>query len=132
MTEYAGYVSIIFTIWIRKKKDWDRLLRLPLKLPKTTSPDMQNLLGGLWNEIETNRFKNNLIEESEITYRKTKLDGFEDDFEFTNDGETIRRANKKRLTLHKKTSITKQSVEFENFKKSSLFGSQQVTKKYMV
>ena len=132
MTEYAGYVSIIFTIWTRKKKDWDRLLRLPLKLPKTTSPDMQNLLGGLWNEIETNKFKNNLIEESEITYRKTKLDGFEDDFEYTNDGETIRRANKKRLTLHKKTSITKQSVEFENFKKSNLFGSQQVTKKYMV
>ena len=132
MTEYAGYVSIIFTIWTRKRKDWDRLLRLPLKLPKTTSPDMQNLLGGLWNEIETNRFKNNLIEESEITFRKTKLDGFEDDFEYTNDGETIRRANKKRLTLNKKTSITKQSVEFENFKKSNLFGSQQVTKKYMV
>ena len=84
---------------------------------------MQNLLGGLWNEIETNKFKNNLIEESEITYRKTKLDGFEDEFEYTNDGETIRRANKKRLTLHKKTSITKQSVEFENFKKSNLFGS---------
>ena len=75
-TEYAGYVSLIMTIWIRKKKDWDRLLRLPLKLPKTTSPDMQNLLGGLWNEIETNRFKDNLIEGSEITYRKTKLDGF--------------------------------------------------------
>ena len=61
---------------------------------------MQNLLGGLWNEIETNRFKNNLIEESEITYRKTRLEGFEDDFEFTNDGETIRKANKKRLTLN--------------------------------
>ena len=106
-TEYAGYVSLIMTIWIRKKKDWDRLLRLPLKLPKTTSPDMQNLLGGLWNEIETNRFKENLIEGSEITYRKTKLDGFQDDFEYTNDGETLRKANKKRLTLHNKGSISK-------------------------
>ena len=83
------------------------MLRLPLKLPKTTSPDMQNLLGGLWNEIETNRFKDNLIEGSEITYRKTKLDGFQDDFEYTNDGETLRKANKKRLTLHNKGSISK-------------------------
>ena len=33
-TEYACYGAIIFSIWLRKKKDWDRLLRLPLKLPK--------------------------------------------------------------------------------------------------
>ena len=34
LTEYACYGAIIFSIWLRKKKDWDRLLRLPLKLPK--------------------------------------------------------------------------------------------------
>ena len=34
LTEYACYLALIFAIWLRKKKDWDRLLRLPLKLPK--------------------------------------------------------------------------------------------------
>ena len=83
LTEYACYGVLIFSIWLRKKKDWDRLLRLPLKLPKAAPADMANLLGGLIEETEANRFKNNLIEESEVTYRKTNLKGFEDDFEFT-------------------------------------------------
>ena len=34
-TEYACYGAIILTIYIRKTRDWDKLLRLPLKLPKT-------------------------------------------------------------------------------------------------
>ena len=44
---------------------------------------MANLLGGLIEETEANRFKNNLIEDSEVTFRQTKLNGFDDDFEFT-------------------------------------------------
>ena len=34
-TEYACYGAIILTVYIRKKRDWDKLLRLPLKLPKS-------------------------------------------------------------------------------------------------
>ena len=48
---------------------------------------MANLLGGLIEETEANRFKHDLIEESELTYRQTKLKGFEDDFEFTKNSE---------------------------------------------
>ena len=59
---------------------------------------MANLLGGLIEETEANRFKGELIEESEITYGQARLKGFEDDFEFTKhsiEEVSVRKFNKK-------------------------------------
>ena len=81
-TEYACYGFLIFSIYLRKREDWDRLLRLPLKLPKTNQEkEMENLLGGLIEETEANRFKPVLVEDSEITYKVNTE--FEDKFEYT-------------------------------------------------
>ena len=52
LTEFACYIALIYAVYIRKKNDWDRLYRLPLKMPKQPHPDMENLLGGLIDETE--------------------------------------------------------------------------------
>ena len=44
---------------------------------------MDNLLGALIEETEANRFKPQLIEDSEITYKMNKLDEFNDNFTYT-------------------------------------------------
>ena len=82
-TEYFCYSAIMFSIWLRKKHDWDKLLRLPLKLPKSTTGDMTNMLGALKEEIEENRFKHELVDNSELTYKKALIDGFDDNFDYT-------------------------------------------------
>ena len=87
---------------------------------------MANLLGGLIEETEANRFKNNLIEESELTYRPTKLQGFEDDFEFTknnsdDDGSErkVKYVKGKYLTQY----AVKKSLDYEPLMKNTLLGS---------
>ena len=82
-TSYASYSAIIFSIYMRKTHDWEKLLRLPLKLPKSSTTDMANMLGALKEEIEVNRFKPDLVDNSELTYKKQLIEGFEDHFDYT-------------------------------------------------
>ena len=53
---------------------------------------MDNLLGALIIEIEENRFKPNLIEDSDITYGKT-LGTIDDKFNYTDESMTVGRQN---------------------------------------
>ena len=82
LTEYACYCGVVGSLYLRKKYDWDRLHRLPLK--EKPEHDMANLLGALIIEIEENRFKPNLIEDSEITYGKS-LGTTIDRYQYTED-----------------------------------------------
>lgn len=84
LTSYLGYGAIIYSIYLRKHHEWEKLLRMPLKLPKsTTTTDMANMLGALKDEIEEHRFKEHLVDDSELTYKKKLIEGFEDNFTYT-------------------------------------------------
>ena len=54
ITEFACYITLIYAIYLRKQINWDMFLRLPLKIPLV---GMENLLGGLIEETEANKFK---------------------------------------------------------------------------
>ena len=107
---------------MRKKHDWDRLLKLPLKVSKKEQvADMTNLLGGLMEEIEANRFKPQLIEESEITYSKGKLTGFEDQFEWTEESVMNKSISKKtskerQYSKRSKQHTVKKSIDYGDAK----------------
>ena len=57
---------------------------------------MENLLGGLIEETEANRFKLNLVEDSEITYKGLNTE-FEDKFEYTE--ESVKDKSLRKLTI---------------------------------
>ena len=75
-------------MYLRKKHDWDRLNKLPLK--EKPEHDMANLLSALIIEIEENRFKPNLIEDSDITYGKS-LGTTVDRYNYTEESMTLGR-----------------------------------------
>jgi len=121
-TEFACYVAIIAVVYLRKKRDWDRLLRLPLKLPKTSQlHNMENMLGALIEETEANKFKDNLIEESEIC-SKGLLTGFEDKFEFTE--ESIKDVSVRTLRIKERyptsNCTVKKTMDFQGVLKKSM------------
>ena len=41
------------------------------------------MLGALKDEIEVNRFKEHLVDDSELTYKKNLIEGFDDHFDYT-------------------------------------------------
>ena len=65
---------------------------------------MDNLLGALIIEIEENRFKPNLIEDSDITYGKT-LGTIDDKFNYTDESMTVRQNNLCRLSMKREERV---------------------------
>ena len=65
---------------------------------------MENLLGALIIEIEENRFKQNLIEDSDITYGKT-LGTIDDKFHYTDESMTVRQNNLCRLSVKRENLV---------------------------
>ena len=79
------------------------------------------MLGALIEETEANRFKANLIDDSDI-YSKGKLTGFEDHFEFTE--ESIKDASVRNLKIKerypKNNCTVKKTMDFTGVVKRTM------------